>query len=145
MIGAARKSQDGFTLAEMLVVLAIMALVALTVWPDLSGSRRSDLVESEAIILKAFRLARADAIGENRETLVEIDVDRLVVNSEKLPSHVALKVLYAGDIPRGAIAAFRFFPDGTSTGGEVEIKSASATRVIAINWLTGGASPVASP
>jgi general secretion pathway protein H len=139
------KSQDGFTIAEMLVVLAIMALLALAVWPDLSSNRQSDIAEAETVILKALRLARAEAIGENHETLVEIDVNSLSVNSEKLPSHIALKVLYAGDAPRGGIAAFRFFPDGTSTGGEVAIKSASATRVIAVNWLTGGARPVASP
>jgi general secretion pathway protein H len=138
------KAQEGFTISEMLVVIAIMAMVALAVWPDLSGRHRSDLVEAETVILNALRRARAEAIGENRETLVEINVDSRLVNREKLPSHIALKVLYAGDNPRSGIAAFRFFPDGTSTGGEVEISSASARRVIAINWLTGGASPVTS-
>jgi general secretion pathway protein H len=137
--------EDGFTLAEMLVVLAIMALVALAVWPDLSGGLKADIGKAETIILKQLRLARANAIGENRETLVEIDVNNLMVNSEKLPSHVSLKVLYAGDRPSGGIGAFRFFPDGTSTGGEVEIRSASESRVVAVNWLTGSVNAVVRP
>lgn len=139
------RRQDGFTIAELLAVLAIMSLLALAVWPELSVGRRSDLAEAETIVLNALRRAQAEAIGENRETRVEINVDALRVNGEKLPSHLALKVLYAGEAARGGVAVFRFFPDGTSTGGEVEIHSASAMRVIGVNWLTGIARPVTGP
>ena len=137
--------QDGFTIAELLAVLAIMSLLALAVWPDLSSRHRSDISEAETIVLKSFRLAQSEAIGENRETRVDIDVDNLLVNSEKLPSDLSLKVLYAGNKPQSGVAVFRFFPDGTSTGGEVEIRSSSAKRIIAVNWLTGSARPVAIP
>ena len=137
--------QDGFTIAELLAVLAIMSLLALAVWPDLSSRHRSDISEAETIVLKSFRLAQSEAIGENRETRVDIDVDNLLVNSEKIPSDLSLKVLYAGNKPQSGVAIFRFFPDGTSTGGEVEIRSSSAKRIIAVNWLTGSARPVAIP
>jgi general secretion pathway protein H len=139
------KREDGFTIAELLAVLAILALLALAIWPNLSGGQRSDLAQAETTILNALRMAQAKAIGENRETRVEIDVNARRVNNEVLPSQLALKVLFGGRTESSDVAVFRFFPDGTSTGGEVEIRSASASRVIAVNWLTGSARPVIQP
>lgn len=137
--------EDGFTLAELLAVLAITALVALAVWPDALASRRADVTLAETRILEAMRRAQALAVGQNRDTRVDIDVRRLSVNNEALPSQVSLSVLFTGASPSTDIAVFRFFPDGTSTGGEVEIRSASQKRVIAVNWLTGNARTVGLP
>ncbi len=139
------KNDEGFTLAELLAVLAILAMLAFAIWPNLGSGQRSDLAEAETIILKALRMAQAEAIGENRETRVEIDVNELRVNKETLPPQLTLKILFAGRTASNDIAVFRFFSDGTSTGGEVEIRSASASRLIAVNWLTGSARPVIQP
>jgi general secretion pathway protein H len=139
------KRADGFTLAEVLAVLAILAMLALAIWPNLSGGKRSDLAQAETTILNALRMAQAKAIGENRETRVEIDVNARLVNNEVLPSQLAIKVLAGGHTENAEVAVFRFFPDGTSTGGEVEIRSTSASRLIAVNWLTGSVRPVIQP
>jgi general secretion pathway protein H len=34
-------------------------------------------------------------------------------------------------------AGIRFFPDGSSSGGRVEIKSGERKRYVDVNWLTG--------
>jgi general secretion pathway protein H len=137
-----RKQEDGFTLAELLMVLAILSLVIVTIWPNLARRDRSDMSLAQGKILVAFRAAQAKAIGQNRDISVEIDVAERSVNAEPLPKSVALKVTFGGETKSANIAVFRFFPDGTSTGGEVELRGPSETRLITVNWLTGNAAPV---
>jgi general secretion pathway protein H len=139
------RRDDGFTLAELLVVLAIMALVALAVWPGSIGTQRADVVAAETAILKAMRTAQALAIGQNRDIRVVIDLNRMSVNNMALPSRISLSVLFTGPSPLEDVAVFHFYPDGTSTGGEVVIRAVSERRVISVNWLTGSARSVMRP
>jgi general secretion pathway protein H len=136
------KKQDGFTLAELLMVLAILSLVVVTIWPNLARTDRSDMALAQGKILVALRAAQAKAIGQNRDTSVEIDVAERLVNAEPLPKSVTLKVTFGGELASQNLALFKFFPDGTSTGGEVELRGPNETRLITVNWLTGNAAPV---
>jgi general secretion pathway protein H len=136
------KNEEGFTLAELLMVLAILSLVIVTVWPNLARTDRSDMALAQGKILVALRAAQAKAIGQNRDTSVEIDVAERFVNTEALPKSVALKVTFGGESASQSLAVFKFFPDGTSTGGEVELRGPNETRLITVNWLTGNAAPV---
>jgi general secretion pathway protein H len=137
-----RKSQEGFTLAELLMVLAILSLVIVTVWPNLARTERSDMALVQGKILVALRAAQAKAIGQNRDTSVEIDVAERFVNTEPLPSSIFLRVTFGGETESQNLAVFTFFPDGTSTGGEVELRGPNETRLITVNWLTGNAALV---
>jgi general secretion pathway protein H len=136
------KNEEGFTLAELLMVLAILSLVIVTVWPNLARTDRSDMALAQGKILGALRAAQAKAIGQNRDTSVEIDVAERFVNTEALPKSVALKVTFGGASTLQNLAVFKFFPDGTSTGGEVELRGPNETRLITVNWLTGNAATV---
>ena len=55
-----------------------------------------------------------------------------------VPPDVHMTVLTADSelLPDGT-PAIRFFPDGSSTGGGVELAGRSATVVVAVDWLTG--------
>jgi general secretion pathway protein H len=136
------KNEEGFTLAELLMVLAILSLVIVTVWPNLARTDRSDMALAQGKILVELRAAQAKAIGQNRDTSVEIDVAERFVNTEALPKSVALKVTFGGASASQNLAVFKFFPDGTSTGGEVELRGSNETRLITVNWMTGNAAPV---
>ena len=136
------KDEEGFTLAELLMVLAILSLVIVTVWPNLARTDRSDMALAQGKILAALRKAQAKAIGQNRDTSVEIDVAGRSVNADPLPKSVSLRVTFGGDSASQNRSLFKFFPDGTSTGGEVELRTPNETRLITINWLTGNAAPV---
>ena len=66
----------------------------------------------------------------------------LSLAAELIANDRPILVSYRGDL---YAPVFRFYPDGTSTGGEVEIRAASERRVIAVNWLTGNARTVLQP
>ena len=136
---------SGVTLVELLTVLAIFAGVAALASPWLSRSFGGQQVNAAAReVASALRRARALAIGRQEETVVVIDVtDRTYAFDSEfvklvLPEDAALVLTTArserlGD-HRGGI---RFFPDGSSTGGTVAVRSDTATRTIEIDWLTG--------
>ena len=72
---AAKESKDGFTLMEMLTVLAILALVIVASLPFLKTSSPGKVFRAQAQEISALlRLARIDAITGNKETRVIVDL-----------------------------------------------------------------------
>jgi general secretion pathway protein H len=135
---------DGFTLAEMLVVLAILALAVAMVLPV----SRQSLAARELTVLggriaAGLRQARIEAIGKNRETAVRFDLERRVASLDdsgravEFPKNVAINIATARGDVAGKQAAFRFFPDGTATGGHVDLGRDGQSLRIAVSWLTG--------
>jgi general secretion pathway protein H len=37
------------------------------------------------------------------------------------------------------VGLFRFYPDGSSSGGQIIFRQGGATAVVAVDWLTGNA------
>ena len=135
-------SDAGFTLTELLVVLAIMALVVsvtpalyLTVVP---GAR----VKSASVDLVSYlRQARLDAARTGMPVILEVSERTIRPNDGKGKSFEA---------PNGTKLAYRptfdaendapelvFFPGGGSSGGMVRLVQGDAERSLSINWLTG--------
>jgi type II secretion system protein H len=77
----------GFTLLELLVVLAILALAAAIALPTLTSPSDGVRLRSAAgEIAAALRAARAAAIARNGEVAVMIDADRRSLEVEGLPA-----------------------------------------------------------
>jgi general secretion pathway protein H len=139
-------SVAGFTLIEMLVVMTIMALVATLAVPMLAQPSNALRLETTArAIAGALRLTRAAAIGQNADIALDIDVDQHTFKSAAVaaqsfaPGIVAeLKVAEPERTTRSH-GAFRFFPDGSSTGGDVVLRLGDREVRICVNWLTGEA------
>ncbi len=142
----------GFTLAEMLVVLAILAITAALSMPLTRQSVASqDFNTFSRSLAGLLREARLQAISQNRETVVTLDFDKRVaalVGGEKtksgrrvsIPEKMTVSAVTArGDVSRES-ATFRFFADGGATGGKIRLTSGSLERQIEINWLTGNIS-----
>jgi general secretion pathway protein H len=136
--------EDGFTLAEMLVVLAILALTAGLALPvsRLSGEGAVfDLFVRD--VASGLRMARVHAISENREASVLIDLKARVVGLDGagkrilVPANAALEIVTdkAGISP--TVASFRFFPDGSAAGGHISISQNRFRKRIDVDWLTG--------
>ena len=70
-------ARRGVTLLELLVVLAIMALVAAIVIPMVRGPacRRPSCDSAARQLASGLRLARSEAVAQRRETFLVIDLD----------------------------------------------------------------------
>ncbi|MGQ9659779.1 MAG: GspH/FimT family pseudopilin [Thermochromatium sp.] len=139
-----RRGARGFTLVELLVVMAIAA-VMMTAVPTLlavalPGLEMKSAARRTATIL---RLARESAIrrGEETSVLVDLERHRLTLTGQRslsLPERLSLRLEAASseliDAQRGTI---RFFPDGSSTGGRLVLAHGGQGYQIGVTWLTG--------
>ncbi len=135
----------GFTLLEILIVLALMAMVAGFVIPSFGGPVSTTELRASARQLAAgLRLARSEAVSERRETFLVLDVGgkRFKVDRDPqehaLPSRVELKLFTAqNDLVSDSVGSIRFFPDGGSNGGRITVASGERKFDVDIDWLTG--------
>ena len=139
-------SAAGFTLIELLVVLVILALTATVALPHLtSPSDAARLQTTVRDLMGALRLTRAAAITQSTEMALVIDVEQRILQSPVVPS-TRFSADIAADMkiaePERATRSrggFRFFPDGSSTGGDIRLRLHGREMRICVNWLTGQA------
>lgn len=134
----------GFTLVEVVVVMAIMALVMTAVPTLFSAAFPGIELKSAARRTAAtLRLARESAIrqGEDKAVIVDLESHRLVPDgyrSLNLPKRLSIDLEGATqemlDDQHGAI---RFFPDGSSTGGRIVLSYEGHGYQVGVTWLTG--------
>ena len=136
--------EAGFTLVEMLVVLTILALTTTLVAPLVSGgSEGARLQMAASDLASAFRLTRSAAITRNREMSLMIDVNRrtfssAVVSQRAFAPDIDARLTYAAGQGSGTTdGGFRFFPDGSSTGGDVTLTLRGTQTKLCVDWLTG--------
>ena len=140
------RASAGFTVLEMLAVLAILGLVAALTIPTLR--RPPDNLRLEAAtrsLASALRLSRAQAISRNTDVLLTIHADRRTFASStglsiELDQEISVEMIFAAPLRRGrAAGAIRFFRDGTSSGGDIVLSLNKRRARISVNWLTGEA------
>jgi general secretion pathway protein H len=135
----------GFTLLEALAVLAILGLVAALTLPSLR--RPPDKLRLEAAtrtLMSALRFSRAEAIARNNDVIVTMHVDRRSLESStgsalQIDRDISVEMIFAADRRRDGAGSIRFFPDGTSSGGEIILSLDKRRARILVNWLTGEA------
>jgi general secretion pathway protein H len=136
--------EAGFTLIEALVVLVLLALAATIAVPLLTGGSeglRLQMASSE--LAAAFRVTRSAAITRNTETTLMIDVDRrtfksTVVSQRPFAADIEAKLTFASGIRSASSdGGFQFFPDGSSTGGDVTLSLHGKQTRLCIDWLSG--------
>jgi general secretion pathway protein H len=141
MISRAR----GFSMLELLVVLAIMAMVTAAVMPMLGkGVSTTELKSAARSLASGLRLARSEAVSQHRQTFLVLDVAgrRFKVDQDPkayaLPRDVELKLYTAQkDLVDESVGAIRFFPDGGSNGGRITVASGERKYEVDVDWLTG--------
>lgn len=122
--------QAGFTLIEMIAVVAIMAMVAglvLVKQPWRSAGLNTDA--TVRALTDALRLARSRAIAEDRQVTVFTVARGFSVDGGAawmLPREQALS---------GSRVVFT--PDGGSNGGTILLAAGPQRIALEVNWLTG--------
>ena len=136
----AAERDGGLTLFEMLVVISIVALVTV----GLPGLLSRDLPRHEATMRElsnTLRQARSEAIRDRAEVAVIFDLRRRLYGigtpQTALADGLSLAVTSGLQVAERGLPTIRFYPDGTSSGGRVELTDSNETGVIEIRWLTG--------
>lgn len=138
-------NECGFTLIELLVVLAILALVLAVVPPLLPDAIDSARLRSaQRDLISGMRYARSRAVSLQQPVTVDINVKQgtmKVAGRQRdlsIPDDVAMTLVTARQEQLSAYAgAIRFYPDGSSTGGQVRFRQGDQATSINVNWLTG--------
>jgi len=125
---------SGFTLLEMLVVLAVLGLAATVVLTSLPPrSVRAEVRAGAAALAGGLRMARGQAIATDRPVAVVLDpaarmfrvgAGRII----RLPDRLAMSAT------RPAIV---FAPDGSSSGGRIDLAGGTVHVQLDVSWLTG--------
>lgn len=139
-----KSTLTGFTLIEVLVVLVLLAVLAGTVAFNMSGSLKASKIRAASKdLVAALRYTRSQAVMKHKEQRLMINVkDKSYTAPGKpkvvLPEGMELKVFAAeSEIPSEDAAGFRFFSDGSSTGGRVTLIYDERFWRINVAWLTG--------
>lgn len=133
---------DGFTLVEMLVILAIMGIAVTMAARSMGGGAdRRALHVADAIAAEIGRL-RADALrsGRSGRLVFEPPTGRFLSSRAGMApiGAAALRVSVEADGPDRAVPGeIRFLPDGSSTGGRIVLDTGAARLVVTVSALTG--------
>ena len=125
--------------------MAIIALVLGLATPMISrGLPGQSLRLARDDLMQGLRRAQSAAIGRNEEVvfLLDLEARSYRVSSEReamaLPDDISIDVVVGNDeVESGGRGGIRFFPDGSSTGGWIDIGFDEARHRISVDWLTG--------
>jgi len=149
--GRTAPDEAGFTLFELLVVMVVMGM-AIAAVSALYRSPSSGTQVKATAQLAASRLRdlRAAAMTTASERFATIDVGGRVMrfSDGRAPLELGRSITVAvtgADSERrsGTSAGVRFFPDGSSSGATIELRSERQAYEVRINWLTGRVSTAA--
>jgi general secretion pathway protein H len=137
--------ERGFTLLEMVCVLAIIALLAGVLMPFIP--RETSRSRLEAYALQAATLLKQDrnaAIRRNTSVATLVDPGARAIRSGvstallRIPDDVHFEAVLPQTCQRqAALSTIRFFANGTSCGGTIALTRFNAGYEIRVNWLTG--------
>jgi general secretion pathway protein H len=133
----------GFTMLEMLVAITIVGLL-LAVTVPASARFYESIQYRQAVrdVITALASARYRAINTGRAQDVTVDPrgKRLGSNGEvtSLPEGLEVAVHSAGELNSDSLGVIRFYPEGGSSGGGIDLEREDGSGVrISVDWLVG--------
>lgn len=138
-------TQDGVTLIELLVALILLTIAAgLATGAIRFGTRDVSVRIVANEIAAELRRVQAQAMGSNTPASFTLDLSerRYVSEGARVVGRIGpdVSIVFrtaASEVTSQTRASLRFYPDGTSTGGEIILRRGGETLTIRINWLSG--------
>ena len=137
------RTQTGFTLIELLAAMTIMGMV-LAVSIPASVRLYESIQYRQAVrdVITVLGSARYAAVNTGRAQDVAINpkTNEVRLNNKRtqLPEGLNLVVTTAREVNREDEGVIRFYPEGGSSGGGVDIERPGADGVrISVDWLVG--------
>jgi len=133
----------GFTLIELLIVITIVALLATLVGVNLSGRERTDIESVARTLLTDLRYVRSRAMVNNIDTEMLFDVSANTYSSRQakiersFPETMTVRLTVDQRDTDGRRGRIVFYPDGSSSGGEVRLSKDGRVMEVATTWLNG--------
>jgi general secretion pathway protein H len=134
------RDERGYSLLELLIVLAVLGLAAAVTMPQIMGPHGAINQRGfERVLIDEMRQARGEAIRSNRVQWVRIGSDGQSIEVSvgrriRLPSGLGLRPV--SRVP-GAPMAVRFYPNGGSSGASWRLDGGGRSTVVHVDWLTG--------
>jgi len=123
---------DGYTLLELLVVVAIMGLIAALAAPAASRTIASATLNADARKAAGDLRALQHLAMERQEAITLTATGGTVaISPAGTVQDIAALPLSAGN------DAITYYPDGTTSGGTLRLSESGHALVIDIAWLTG--------
>lgn len=141
-------TSDGFSLLEMLVVLAVVSLAAGVAYNAIYLRKpRETLNTLSQKITHSAAAASLRAVSRGEMESVKVDLaSRLISNGQGgdivIPDQFKISLLTGAKLIRqDLLGLIEFYSDGTSSGGEIVLEENSGrSSSIRIYWLTGAIS-----
>jgi len=135
--------QVGFTLLEMLVAITIAAIIMGASAPAMQRLYKSSQYHAAVNdVVTLLSSARYQAIrrGDQADVLINPETREIALGEriEHLPRGLQIEVLGSRELNRDGAGVIRFYPDGGSSGGYVNLTSESNSMVqVQVDWLLG--------
>lgn len=131
-MSAAGNSQAGITLLEALVVIAIVALIAAIISPNIEASLNTLSLRQSASVMQAdLRVARATALRTGSKVTVKLRPDRhgydWIGGTREFPEAVSVSMSNP----------VTFMADGSLIPATISVSSGTRNIPLAINATTG--------
>jgi general secretion pathway protein H len=128
----------------MIIVIAVLGLALGLVLTH--GPMRSRTLEMQAAVnqvVQGLRTARSRAIAGNVPVRFALDLPRNMFAVDgaqpvELPRSISIAMTAVSNETLGnRLAAIRFNPDGSATGGRIDITDGQHATQVGVDWLTG--------
>ena len=140
----ARSAVRGFSLLEIILVIAIIALASVLAAAAMGGGFKGMQHKAAAKqIASNLRYTRAEAIQTGKSQRFVIDPRAHTWQAPRshhgdIPAKLGVAFFGAREVqPAAGVGAIQFFPDGAATGGRIQLTSGTAVWNVDVTWLTG--------